>query len=51
MTVKELEQIYADEVARLEDMKQRGDLTEDWGECSLICARNTLKQIRSITNG
>lgn len=46
--LEELELIYIAKVATLKDMKARGDLTKDWGECSLICAEGTLKEIRQV---
>jgi hypothetical protein len=47
-TVQELEKFYAEKVAVLQEMKARGDLTRDWGECSLSCAKTFLEDIRGL---
>jgi hypothetical protein len=39
-----LRQIYTNKVAALEEMRSCGNLSRDWGECSLICARETLRE-------
>jgi hypothetical protein len=42
---------YEQKVAYYEGMKIRGELTKDWGECALICARETLLWIVYIERG
>lgn len=46
-SLRTLEKQYADLLAFLEAAKARGTLTRDWGECSLSCVRQTLKDIRT----
>jgi hypothetical protein len=36
---------WQEKLADLEDMKRRGDLTKDWGECSLINARTIVQDL------
>jgi hypothetical protein len=50
VTLEQLERRYSEKLKDLEDMKARGDLTRDWGEASLICVREALRDIRSVTS-
>jgi hypothetical protein len=36
---------WQEKLSELEGMKARGDLTKDWGECSLINARNIVDDL------
>ena len=49
--IRDVKYEYVEIINRYEDMKLRGNLTEDWGECSLICARETLRWIIYIETG
>lgn len=42
-----LEKLYNEEVADLEELKARGDLTKDYGEHSLYHARKGLERVRA----
>jgi hypothetical protein len=44
----DIERKWRARLSDLEDMKKRGDLTKDWGECSLIDARNIVKDLAAL---
>jgi len=44
--LRRLEAKYVEKLAYYAEQKNLGNLTEDWGECSMICARLTLDDIR-----
>lgn len=39
---------YKEELAHLEDQKARGDLTKDWGECSLIHVSRFMRELIEV---
>ena len=49
--IRDVKYEYMDKIERYETMKERKDLTKDWGECSLICAKETLRWLCYIETG
>ena len=49
--LRDVKHEYVEKIKYYEEMKARGDLTKEWGECSLICARETLRWIIYIETG
>jgi hypothetical protein len=49
--IRDIKHEYAKTVEYYEKMKASGELTKDWGECSLICARQTLQWLVYIETG
>ena len=44
--LRRLEAKYVEKLAYYASEKARGNLTKDWGESAMICARLTLEDIR-----
>ena len=41
-----LQDEYSKKVTFYEQTKARNGLTDDWGQCSMICAKETLREIK-----
>jgi hypothetical protein len=49
--LRDIKHEYTKKIEDYEKMRARGELTKDWGECSLICARETLRWIIYVETG